>query len=115
MKRVLRDHGQILHAAGHLSMFPVKGSGPKDLGFAHHGGAEGKTALGWGTWFPQFEAAGLVVVWDQDAGELTTIPEEEALKTLGDAAKRPTFLEQVKHALATPKSGTDATNPPAET
>ena len=52
MKRILQDHGHILHWMGVHHMFPVKGATADDVGFGAHGELEGKSPIGWNEFFP---------------------------------------------------------------
>jgi hypothetical protein len=70
MKVVLTDHGKILHKAGALHLFPVRGTGANDIAFAAHGELEGRTPIGWNQFFPALERSGRVVVADDEAGTL---------------------------------------------
>lgn len=70
MKVVITDHGKILHKAGALHVFPVRGAGPDDIGFAAHGELEGRTPIGWQQFFPALHRTGRVVVADDEAGTL---------------------------------------------
>jgi hypothetical protein len=69
MKVVLTDHGKILHKAGALHVFPVKGA-TGEIGFAAHGELEGRTPIGWNQFFPDLERSGKVVVADDEAGTI---------------------------------------------
>jgi hypothetical protein len=112
MKRVLRDHGQILHWTGGHHYFPVRGASEADLGFAQHGALEGRTAIGWHQFFPPFDLAEKVLVVDDEDGSLEILTESEAFAKLGDAARPPGFLDKVRHALGS--RGGDATQQPKD-
>ena len=88
MKVVLTDHGKILHKAGALHLFPVKGAGEGDLAFAGHGELEGRTPIGWNQFFPALHKSGLVVVADDEAGTLTLAPEGTALAEATNATQQ---------------------------
>src|SRR5262249_47830019 len=77
MKRVVRDHGGILHGAGRLGAFPVRGADGR-VAFAHHGALEGRTPIGWNVFFPALAAARAVVVFDDEAGDVAVVPEADA-------------------------------------
>lgn len=98
MKRVLRDHGDILHKAGGLGLFPVRGANERDLSFAHHGALEGRTPIGWPAFFTHL-GSDRVVVLDEENVTAEVVTEADAIKELGDAARAPSFVTKVKHAL----------------
>lgn len=112
MKRVLRDHGEILHWTGGHHWFPVRGAAETDLGFAKHGALEGRTPIGWHQFFPPFDAADQVLVVDDEDGTLELMTETEARAKLGDAARPRSLLDQVRHALGS--RGGDATQKPTD-
>lgn len=78
MKTILRDHGRILHWMGGHHLFPVRGPGEHDLGFAAHGATGGRQAIGWNLFFEVLDETGRVVVVDGEAGEATVLSETEA-------------------------------------
>ncbi len=85
MKKILRDHGNILHWAGAHHLFPVRGpGGDADVSFATHGELEGRTPIGWNNFFPAIEGARKVVLADDDAGVLTVLPETAAYDAIRD-------------------------------
>lgn len=86
MKRVLRDHGDILHWTGGRGFFPVR-SESGELGFASHGALEGRKAIGWQDFFPVFDRSGFVVVLDEDENTVEIMTESDALSQLGEAAR----------------------------
>lgn len=77
MKKTLTDHGQILHWMGAHHLFPVQGSDGK-LGFAGHGGLEGRTPIGWQTFFPALRTQNAAVVVDEEEGTAVVVPAAEA-------------------------------------
>lgn len=77
MKKVLTDHGHILHWMGAHHLFPVQGSDGK-LGFAGHGALEGRTAIGWQVFFPAARHQDVVVVVDDEEGTASVVPAAEA-------------------------------------
>lgn len=85
MKRVLRDHGEILHEAGRHGAFPVRGA-DGEIGFASHGALEGRRPIGWQDFFPALHAARKVVVVDED-GTLSVVAEGQALARSSDEAR----------------------------
>lgn len=78
MKSVLRDHGHILHWAGGHHLFPVRGPGETDLGFAGHGELEGRKPVGWHVFFSILDDTGKVVVVDDAAGKAEVVTEAQA-------------------------------------
>ncbi len=71
MKRIVKDHGEILHWAGAHHVFPVRGAQADDVSFASHGDTEGRKAIGWHEFFPALMRTGKVVLIDDDAGAAT--------------------------------------------
>lgn len=67
MKKELTDHGHILHWMGFHRLFPVQAA-DGSLGFAAHGGLEGRKPIGWQEFFPALRAQKGVVVVDEEAG-----------------------------------------------
>lgn len=88
MKTILRDHGQILHWAGAHQLFPVRGPGADEIGFASHGATEGRTPIGWNVFFPLLEGDRRVIVADDEAGTATVSSEAAARAELGPARTR---------------------------
>lgn len=86
MKRVLRDHGDIIHWTGGRGFFPVKTSSG-NLEFARHGQLEGRTPIGWQDFFPPFDRGGFVVVLDEENESVEVVSEQEAQSQLGEAAQ----------------------------
>jgi hypothetical protein len=78
MKRILLDHGQILHWMGAHHMFPVKGAGAGDVSFGSHGALDGKTPIGWNEFFPALAKAKKVVLVDDEAGTAAVVAAQEA-------------------------------------
>lgn len=77
MKKALTDHGHILHWMGAHHLFPVQ-SQDGQLGFAGHGGLEGRKAIGWEVFFPALRKANAVVVVDDEAGTAEVLPAAQA-------------------------------------
>lgn len=86
MKRVLRDHGDIIHWTGGRGFFPVR-TPSGDLEFTKHGQLEGRTPIGWQEFFPPFDQGRFVVVLDEEAETVVVMKEADALSQLGEAAK----------------------------
>lgn len=86
MKRVLRDHGDIIHWTGGRGFFPVR-SESGELGFASHGALNGRTPIGWHEFFPVFDKSGFVVVLDEEENTVELMKESDALSQLGEAAR----------------------------
>jgi hypothetical protein len=70
MKRIVQDHGEILHWAGAHHVFPVRGPGEGDVAFAGHGESEGRKPIGWNEFFPALARAKRVVIVDDDSGTI---------------------------------------------
>jgi hypothetical protein len=85
MKRVIHDHGAILHWAGFHHVFPVKGPADTDLGFGSHGALEGRTPIGWNEFFPSLAKSRRVVVVDDEAGTATCVAAAETTALPADA------------------------------
>lgn len=108
-QRVLFDHGEILHWMGAHHLFPVRGASDQELGFASHGALEGRTAIGWQIFFPALAHTDQVVVVDDESGEAKVLPHAEAIAQLGDAARKPGLLDEIRSAMS--HRGKDATPP----
>ncbi len=78
MKRILTDHGHILHWMGAHHMFPVKGAGADDVSFGTHGALEGKTPIGWHEFFPALARTKRVVLVDDEGGTAQVLAAPEA-------------------------------------
>ncbi len=78
MQLVLHDHGEIIHFSGRHQLFPVRGGTPDDLAFARPGELEGRTPIGWNTFFPALARSGRVVVVDDEAGNARVARPDEA-------------------------------------
>ena len=78
MKRILQDHGHILHWMGVHHMFPVKGATADDVGFGAHGELEGKSPIGWNEFFPALARGKKVVVVDDEAGTAVVLAAQDA-------------------------------------
>lgn len=68
MKRILQDHGQILHWMGAHHFFPVRGASTDDVSFAQHGELEGRSPIGWNEFFPALMRTGKAVIVDDESG-----------------------------------------------
>ena len=79
MKKVLTDHGHILHWMGAHHLFPVQGADGA-LGFAAHGALEGRTPIGWQHFFPALRAKNAAVLVDEEAGTAEVVSQEEAAR-----------------------------------
>lgn len=77
MKKVLTDHGHIIHWMGARHLFPVQ-SPDGQLGFAGHGALEGRKAIGWQIFFPALRHADSVVVVDDEEGIAEVVPQSQA-------------------------------------
>lgn len=80
MKRILHDHGQILHWMGAHQLFPVRGASADEVAFASHGALEGRRPVGWQEFFPALARTGRVVVVDDEAGTAAVQTPAEALR-----------------------------------
>lgn len=81
MKKELTDHGEIIHWMGFHRLFPVV-SADGTLGFAAHGGLEGRKAIGWQEFFPALRVQNVVVVVDEDEGT-ATVTQKGSLSATG--------------------------------
>lgn len=86
MKRVLTDHGEILHWMGAHHLFPVRGGSASDLAFAGHGELEGRTPIGWNDFFPALNASRRAVVVDDEGGTAEVLDAAEAARLPAPAA-----------------------------
>lgn len=85
MKRLLREHGDVLHGAGFRGCFPVRGATRDDIGFATPGRLEGRTPVGWHEFFPVFDRRRLAVLADDADGTFQLLPRDEARRRSSDA------------------------------
>lgn len=81
MKRIIHDHGEILHYSGAHHLFPVQGASADEVSFAAHGELEGRTPIGWNVFFPALARTRKVVLIDDEAGTAQVLPSADAEKT----------------------------------
>ena len=90
-KRVTTDHGEIIHFAGRLGLFPVAKSGaPGSVRLASRDDVQpGEVRVGWPAYFRPFIDDRLVFVYDDQGGRAVSRVQaeaESAERPAGDAA-----------------------------
>ena len=86
-KRVTTDHGEIIHFAGRLGIFPVAKSGdPASVRLASRDDVQpGEVRVGWPAYFRPFIDGGLVFVYDDQGGRAMSRVQAEAEAAAGPA------------------------------
>jgi hypothetical protein len=79
-KKATTDHGEIIHFAGRLHLFPVAlSSDPLQVRLAARGEVkEGEVRVGWPAYFRPFIDRRLVFLYDEAGGQAVTRAEADA-------------------------------------
>jgi hypothetical protein len=86
-KKLTTDHGEIIHFAGRLRLFPVaKPDDPLAVRLAGKDDVQpGEVRVGWPAWFRPFIDRRLIFVYDETGGRAMTREEAEAQAAEGPA------------------------------
>jgi len=84
-KRVTRDHGEIIHFAGRLKLFPVAGPGGEVRLAAREDVKPDEKRIGWPAYFRPFIDRRLVFLYDETGGQAVTRAEADAAPAQGPA------------------------------
>ena len=86
-KKATTDHGEIIHFAGRLRLFPVARKGePSEVRLASEGDVrDGEVRVGWPSYFRPFIDRRLVFLYDESGGRAVTRAEADAALASGPA------------------------------
>ena len=76
-KKVTTDHGEVIHFAGRLHLFPVERAGEVRLA-SRDDVKEGEVRVGWPAYFRPFIDRRLVFLYDEASGQAVTRAEADA-------------------------------------